>query len=119
MWDTKTFQVMDPELMKPPQRPKSPPPAQHPPRLRALPTPDLSVMKRAMSGINTRSSMSTGKMGSTEAESAHSASKLSAAKLLNVKRRDRVSSNPNIRKKLDLCSECWWSFLIRAFKPFD
>ncbi|XP_017335281.1 origin recognition complex subunit 1 isoform X1 [Ictalurus punctatus] len=104
MWDTKTFQVMDPELMKPPQRPKSPPPAQHPPRLRALPTPDLSVMKRAMSGINTRSSMSTGKMGSTEAESAHSASKLSAAKLLNVKRRDRVSSNPNIRKKLDLCS---------------
>lgn len=105
-WDTKNFQVLDPELMKPPQSPKSPPPAWHAPRLRALPTPDPSVMKRAMSGVNTRGSMSTGKMGSTGAESAHSASKLSAAKLLNVKRRGRVSSNPNIRKKLDLCSEC-------------
>ncbi|MCI4375619.1 hypothetical protein PGIGA_G00111650 [Pangasianodon gigas] len=103
-WDTKKFQVMDPELIKPPQSPKSPPPAQHAPRFRALPTPDPSVMKRAMSGVNTRGSMSTGKMASTEAESAHSASKLSAAKLLNVKRRGRVSSNPNIRKKLDLCS---------------
>ncbi|GAA6086169.1 origin recognition complex subunit 1 isoform X1 [Tachysurus ichikawai] len=103
-WDTKNFQVLDPELMKPPQSPKSPPPAWHAPRLRALPTPDPSVMKRAMSGVNTRGSMSTGKMGSTGAESAHSASKLSAAKLLNVKRRGRVSSNPNIRKKLDLCS---------------
>ncbi|XP_058259215.1 origin recognition complex subunit 1 isoform X2 [Hemibagrus wyckioides] len=103
-WDTKKFQVMDPDSMKPPQSPKSPPPAQHAPRLRALPTPDPSVMKRAMSGVNARGCMSTGKMGSTEAESAHSASKLSAAKLLNVKRRGRVSSNPNIRKKLDLCS---------------
>ncbi|XP_060723514.1 origin recognition complex subunit 1 isoform X1 [Tachysurus vachellii] len=103
-WDTKNFQVLDPELMKPPQSPKSPPPARHAPRLRALPTPDPSVIKRAMSGVNTRGSMSTGKMGSTGAESAHSASKLSAAKLLNVKRRGRVSSNPNIRKKLDLCS---------------
>ncbi|KAK3574715.1 hypothetical protein QTP86_015381 [Hemibagrus guttatus] len=103
-WDTKKFQVMDPDLMKLPQSPKSPTPAQHAPRLRALPTPDPSVMKRAISGMNTRGCMSTGKMGSTEAESAHSASKLSAAKLLNLKRRGRVSSNPNIRKKLDLCS---------------
>ncbi|KAB5584357.1 hypothetical protein PHYPO_G00106510 [Pangasianodon hypophthalmus] len=103
-WDTKKFQVMDSELIKPPQSPKSPPPAQHARRLRALPTPDPSVMKRAMSGVSMRGSMSTGKRASTEAESAHSASKLSAAKLLNVKRRGRVSSNPNIRKKLDLCS---------------
>ncbi|KAI5614604.1 origin recognition complex subunit 1, partial [Silurus asotus] len=104
MWDTKKFGVMDPQLIKPPQSPKSSPPAQHAHRLRALPTPDPCVMKRAMSGMNTRGCMSTGKMGSTEAESAHSASKLSAAKLLNVKRRGRVSSNSNIRKKLDLCS---------------
>lgn len=107
-WDTKKFQVMVDltELINPPESPRSPPVTQHAPRLRALPTPDPSVMKRAISGMNTRGSMSTGKLGSTEAESAHSASKLSAAKLLNVKRRGRVSSNPNIRKKLELCSEC-------------
>lgn len=115
MWNTKRFQLVDPELIKPPPIANSPPPAQRSVRLRALPTPDPSVMKRAMSGIDVRGSMSTGKLGTAEAESAHSASKLSAAKILNVKRRGRVSSNPNIRKKLDLCSECWWRFLIVAF----
>uniref|UniRef100_A0AAR2IQR8 Origin recognition complex subunit 1 n=1 Tax=Pygocentrus nattereri TaxID=42514 RepID=A0AAR2IQR8_PYGNA len=105
VWDTKAFRIMDPELFQPPQSPKSPPPYQHAPRVRALPTPDPTVMKRAMIGVHTRSSMSTGKMGTSEAESAHSASKLSAAKVLNMKRRSRISSNPNIRKKLDLCSE--------------
>ncbi|KAL7832677.1 hypothetical protein SRHO_G00296950 [Serrasalmus rhombeus] len=104
VWDTKAFRIMDPELFQPPQSPKSPPPYQHAPRARALPTPDPNVMKRAMTGVHTRSSMSTGKMGTSEAESAHSASKLSAAKVLNMKRRSRISSNPNIRKKLDLCS---------------
>uniref|UniRef100_A0A3B4DR05 Origin recognition complex subunit 1 n=2 Tax=Pygocentrus nattereri TaxID=42514 RepID=A0A3B4DR05_PYGNA len=104
VWDTKAFRIMDPELFQPPQSPKSPPPYQHAPRVRALPTPDPTVMKRAMIGVHTRSSMSTGKMGTSEAESAHSASKLSAAKVLNMKRRSRISSNPNIRKKLDLCS---------------
>lgn len=104
LWDTKAFRVLDTELFQSPQSPKSPPPAQRAPRLRSLPTPDPSVMKRAMTGVATRGSMSTGKINSAEAESAHSASKLSAAKLLNIKRRSRVSSNPNIRKKLDLCS---------------
>ncbi|KAI4883335.1 hypothetical protein NFI96_011185, partial [Prochilodus magdalenae] len=103
-WDTKAFHVLDPELFQPPQSPRSPPPSQQAPRARALPTPDPTVMKRAMTGTRTRGSMSTGKIGTTEAESAHSASKLSAAKVLNMKRRGRVSSNPNIRKKLDLCS---------------
>uniref|UniRef100_A0A672N0C9 Origin recognition complex subunit 1 n=1 Tax=Sinocyclocheilus grahami TaxID=75366 RepID=A0A672N0C9_SINGR len=65
---------------------------------------DLSVMKRAMSGILTRGSMSTGKMSSSEAESLHSASKLSAAKALSAKRRSRAVSGPHVRKKLDLCS---------------
>ncbi|XP_060775986.1 origin recognition complex subunit 1-like [Neoarius graeffei] len=102
MWDMKKFQTLDPEL--PLQKPRSPSPALRALRPRALPTPDPSVMKRALSGIVTHGSMSAGKLGSTEAESAHSASKLSAAKLLNVKRRSRVSSNPNIRKKLVLCS---------------
>ncbi|XP_066521037.1 origin recognition complex subunit 1 isoform X2 [Hoplias malabaricus] len=104
VWDTKSFRVLDGELFQPAQSPMSPPPSRRAPRVRALPTPDPSVLKRAMSGISTRGSMSTGKMVSTEAESAHSASKLSAAKILNMKRISRVSSNPNIRKKLDLCS---------------
>uniref|UniRef100_A0A8B9KKE3 Origin recognition complex subunit 1 n=1 Tax=Astyanax mexicanus TaxID=7994 RepID=A0A8B9KKE3_ASTMX len=90
LWDTKAFRILDTELFQSPQSPRSPPPAQRAPRLRSLPTPDPSVMKRAMTGIATRGSMSTGKINSTEAESAHSASKLSAAKVLNVKRRSRL-----------------------------
>ncbi|XP_042581982.1 origin recognition complex subunit 1 isoform X2 [Cyprinus carpio] len=104
LWDTKSFKALDPELMQPPQSPKSPPPSSRGPQTRALPTPDLSVMKRAMSGTLTRGSMSTGKMNSSEAESLHSASKLSAAKALSAKRRSRASSGPHVRKKLDLCS---------------
>ncbi|XP_035379851.1 origin recognition complex subunit 1 isoform X2 [Electrophorus electricus] len=98
IWDTKTFRKM------PPPVPKSPSPSVPVTRARALPTPDPTVMKRAMAGLHPHSCMSTGKIGTAEAESAHSASKLSAAKILNVKRRSRVSSNPNIRKKLELCS---------------
>ncbi|XP_016398267.1 origin recognition complex subunit 1 isoform X2 [Sinocyclocheilus rhinocerous] len=104
LWDTKSFRALDPELMQPPQSPKSPPPSSRGPQTRALPTPDPSVMKRAMSGTLTRKSMSTGKMNSSEAESLHSASKLSAAKALSAKRRSRASSGPHVRKKLDLCS---------------
>ncbi|XP_052455646.1 origin recognition complex subunit 1 isoform X3 [Carassius gibelio] len=104
LWDTKSFKALDPELMQPPQSPKSPPPSTRRPQIRALPTPDLSVMKRATSGILTRGSMSTGKMSSSEAESLHSASKLSAAKALSAKRRSRAVSGPHVRKKLDLCS---------------
>ncbi|XP_026121146.1 origin recognition complex subunit 1-like [Carassius auratus] len=104
LWDTKSFRVLDPELMQPPQSPKSPPPPSRGPQTRALPTPEPSVMKRAMSGTLTRSSMSTDKLNSGEAESLHSASKLSAAKALSAKRRSRASSGPHVRKKLDLCS---------------
>ncbi|XP_026069301.1 origin recognition complex subunit 1-like isoform X2 [Carassius auratus] len=104
LWDTKSFKALDPELMQPPQSPKSPPPSTRRPQIRALPTPDLSVMKRATSGILSRGSMSTGKMSSSEAESLHSASKLSAAKALSAKRRSRAVSGPHVRKKLDLCS---------------
>uniref|UniRef100_A0A671LIW1 Origin recognition complex subunit 1 n=1 Tax=Sinocyclocheilus anshuiensis TaxID=1608454 RepID=A0A671LIW1_9TELE len=104
LWDTKSFRALDPELMQPPQSPKSPPTSLRGPQTRALPTPDPSVMKRAMSGTLIRSSMSTGKINSSEAESLHSASKLSAAKALSAKRRSRASSGPHVRKKLDLCS---------------
>uniref|UniRef100_A0A8C2JYY5 Origin recognition complex subunit 1 n=1 Tax=Cyprinus carpio TaxID=7962 RepID=A0A8C2JYY5_CYPCA len=104
LWDTKSFRALDPELMQPSQSPKSPPPSSRGPQPRALPTPDPSVMKRAMSGILTRGSMSTGKMSSSEAESLHSASKLSAAKALSAKRRSQAVSGPQVRKKLDLCT---------------
>ncbi|XP_059416193.1 origin recognition complex subunit 1-like isoform X2 [Carassius carassius] len=104
LWDTKSFKALDPELMQPPQSPKSPPLSSRRPQTRALPTPDPSIMKRATSGILTRGSMSTGKMSSSEAESLHSASKLSAAKALSAKRRSRAVSGPHVRKKLDLCS---------------
>ncbi|XP_051996829.1 origin recognition complex subunit 1 [Xyrauchen texanus] len=104
LWDTKAFRVLDPELMQPPQSPKSPPPSSRWSQARILPTPDPTVMKRAISSTITRGSMSTGKMTSAEAESLHSASKLSAAKALSAKRRSRVASGPNVRKKLDLCS---------------
>ncbi|XP_051753962.1 origin recognition complex subunit 1 [Ctenopharyngodon idella] len=104
LWDTKSFRALDPELMQPPQSPKSPPPSSRVSQARALPTPDPSIMKRAISGTLTRGSMSTGKISSSEAESLHSASKLSAAKALSAKRRSRASSGPHVRKKLDLCS---------------
>lgn len=103
-WDTKSFQAVDPELIEPPPSPKSPPPSSRGPQARPLPTPDPSIMKRAITGAITRGSMSTGKMSSTEAESLHSASKLSAAKALSAKRRSRASSGPHVRKKLELCS---------------
>ncbi|XP_056316073.1 origin recognition complex subunit 1 [Danio aesculapii] len=103
-WDTKSFQVVDPELIESSPSPKSPPPSSRVPQARPLPTPDPSIMKRAITGAITRGSMSTGKMNSTEAESLHSASKLSAAKALSEKRRSRAFSGPHVRKKLELCS---------------
>lgn len=98
--------------MQPHQSPKSPPPSSRGSQARALPTPDPSIIKRAMSGTLTHGSMSTGKMSTSEAESLHSASKLSAAKALSAKRRGRASSGPHVRKKLDLYSECHASTYI-------
>ncbi|XP_062411446.1 origin recognition complex subunit 1 isoform X2 [Sardina pilchardus] len=127
-WDTKAFKLFDPDLMKPLQNATSPPskqmlqsPVQMSPTLtppvtpkargttpRALPTPDPVVMKRASSATSQtpykRGCMSTGRRNSREAESIHSASKLSASKLLSGKRRGRIASEPAIRKKLELSS---------------
>uniref|UniRef100_A0A667YT43 Origin recognition complex subunit 1 n=1 Tax=Myripristis murdjan TaxID=586833 RepID=A0A667YT43_9TELE len=107
-WDMKTFKVLDPVLMEDaaqptpastPPRPKSalpPSPPCSPPAAapvsqgrarRALPTPDPTVMRRASSVAHSRGTMSAGKIGTTEAESLHSASKLSASKCLSAKRR--------------------------------
>ncbi|XP_030647812.1 origin recognition complex subunit 1 [Chanos chanos] len=97
-WDTKTFSVLHPDLMQPPQNPKTPPPASQRASRGGRPTPDPAVMNSAMSS---RVSMSAGKMSVSEAESVHSASKLSAAKQLSAKRR-RAASGPSVRKKLEL-----------------
>uniref|UniRef100_A0A4W5KLK0 Origin recognition complex subunit 1 n=1 Tax=Hucho hucho TaxID=62062 RepID=A0A4W5KLK0_9TELE len=116
-WDTKAFNVLDPVLMQDtpastPPKPALPlfPPCASPaatpvsrgPVRRALPTPDPTVMRRAGSVSDTRATMSTGKMGTLEAESIHSASKLSASKILSTRRRGSAADTPGVRKKLQL-----------------
>ncbi|KAL2089744.1 hypothetical protein ACEWY4_014432 [Coilia grayii] len=126
-WDTKVFKQFEPDFMKPFENVMTPPKQilQSPPREspvstpppktpttrgttpRALPTPDPMVMKRADCATYTpytRGCMSTGRRNSREAESIHSASKLSASKLMSGKRRGRITSEPGIRKKLELSS---------------
>ncbi|XP_037627033.1 origin recognition complex subunit 1 isoform X1 [Sebastes umbrosus] len=123
-WDSKAFKVLDSGLVESelapapsaPPRPKSslpllppcsPPaaaPASRGPARRALPTPDLAVMRRAASGEvrYSRATMSAGKAGTAEAESLHSATKLSTSKCLSAKRRNASASTPGVRKKLEL-----------------
>lgn len=124
-WDSKTFKVVDsslvgpvlstpplpcPKLSLPPSPPCSPTaaaPLPHPSSRRALPTPDPLIMARACSGEVRRSRvcMSAGKVGSLEAESLHSATKLSASKCLSAKRRSASARTPGVRKKLELNSK--------------
>nr|XP_029489129.1 origin recognition complex subunit 1 isoform X3 [Oncorhynchus nerka] len=116
-WDTKAFNVLDPVLMQDtpastPPKPALPlfPPCASPaatpvsrgPVRRALPTPDPTVMRRAGSVSDTRATMSAGKRSTLEAESIHSASKLSASKILSAKRRGSAADTPGVRKKLQL-----------------
>ncbi|XP_045061374.1 origin recognition complex subunit 1 isoform X1 [Coregonus clupeaformis] len=116
-WNTKAFNVLDPVLMQdtpasPPPKPALPqfPPCSSPvaapvsrgPVRHTLPTPDPTVMRRAGSVSDTRATMSAGKMVTREAESSHSASKLSASKILSAKRRDSAADTPGVRKKLHL-----------------
>lgn len=125
-WDTKTFRALDAAVVNPstpdpspvrhcrvslpPAPPGSPPaaaPASRGPARRALPTPDLAVMRRAAT-LEVRSSrvtMSAGRGDPAEAESLHSATKLSASKCLSAKRRDAMARAPAIRKRLQLSSE--------------
>uniref|UniRef100_A0A3Q3KFX2 Origin recognition complex subunit 1 n=1 Tax=Monopterus albus TaxID=43700 RepID=A0A3Q3KFX2_MONAL len=103
-WDSKTFKVMESE----PSLASSPPASlasRAPPR-HVLPTPDPAVMRRATSGEVrcNGATMSTGKAGAMEAESLHSATKLSASKCLSSKRRNASARTPGVRKKLELCS---------------
>lgn len=120
-WDSKTFRAVDSALVEqdrppcpkpslPPSPPCSPlaaaPGSRGPSRL-ALPTPDLAVLRRALSGEvrRGRTTMSAGKAGAAEAESLHSATKLSASKCLSAKRRDASARTPGVRKKLELSGE--------------
>ncbi|KAM9358455.1 origin recognition complex subunit 1 [Symphorus nematophorus] len=126
-WDSKTFCALDSALVDsapastpPPRPPKpslppSPPcspaaaataPASRGPSRRALPTPDLAIMRRAMSGEtrSSRATMSAGRPAAAEAESLHSATKLSASKCLSAKRRNATAGTPGVRKKLELSS---------------
>ncbi|XP_060890620.1 origin recognition complex subunit 1 isoform X2 [Labrus mixtus] len=127
-WDSKNFQVVDSALVDsaaappssfpppppkpslPPSPPCSPPaaaPASRGPARRALPTPDPAVMRRVASG-EVRYSRATASAGkpchAAEAESLHSATKLSASKCLSARRRNTTARTPGVRKKLALCS---------------
>ncbi|XP_050933007.1 origin recognition complex subunit 1 [Lates calcarifer] len=116
-WDSKTFRVVDsasaepapassppprPKPSLPPSPPCSPPaaaPASRGPSRRALPTPDPAILRKASSGEvrYSRATMSAGKVATAaEAESLHSATKLSALKCLSAKRRN--ASNASARR---------------------
>uniref|UniRef100_A0A4W6D063 Origin recognition complex subunit 1 n=1 Tax=Lates calcarifer TaxID=8187 RepID=A0A4W6D063_LATCA len=86
-------------------------PASRGPSRRALPTPDPAILRKASSGEvrYSRATMSAGKVATAaaaEAESLHSATKLSASKCLSAKRRNASARTPGVRKKLELSSEC-------------
>lgn len=126
-WDTKAFRVVDsavvnltlpdtspvrhhnPSLPLPP--PTSPPaafPASRGSARGGLPTPDLTVMRRAatLKVPSSKATMSVGRAEPAEAESLHSTTKLSASKCLSARRREAAARTPGIRKRLDLSSEC-------------
>lgn len=120
-WDSKAFKMVDPGVLgsSPPPPPKpslplSPPcspsaaaPASRGPVRRALPTPDPAVIHRA-SSVEVRCSrltMSAGRAVAAEAESLHSATKLSASKCLSARRREATARTPGVRKRLQLSSE--------------
>ncbi|XP_059923687.1 origin recognition complex subunit 1 isoform X1 [Gadus macrocephalus] len=132
-WNTKVFKAVTPEQIETaaaaaaprlvptpgrlrPALPPSPPcspalaatPRSRAPSRRALPTPDPMVMNRAAAagGHGVRGTASAGKMvaAAAEAESMHSASKISASKCLSGKRRSCVARTPGVRKKLELSS---------------
>ncbi|MBN3302199.1 ORC1 protein, partial [Amia calva] len=91
-WDGKAFKPADPNVIAQgaePCRPAEP--------AAALATPDLAVMKRAVS-------VSTGKRRAREAESHHSASKSAQSKRLSSRRQGSCPSTPGVRKKLQLNS---------------
>uniref|UniRef100_A0AAX7U8N8 Origin recognition complex subunit 1 n=1 Tax=Astatotilapia calliptera TaxID=8154 RepID=A0AAX7U8N8_ASTCA len=94
-WDSKVFGVVNSTVMESP--------AEGPSR-RVLPTPDHAIMQKASLGEVGCSSVGT--PANVEAESLHSATKLSASKCLSAKRRNATARTPGVRKRLELSSEC-------------
>uniref|UniRef100_A0A3B4XS75 Origin recognition complex subunit 1 n=1 Tax=Seriola lalandi dorsalis TaxID=1841481 RepID=A0A3B4XS75_SERLL len=109
-WDSKSFRSVDSAVVESTSEPppaSSPAPASRGISRRALPTPDPTILRRATSGEvrYSRATMSAGKAGAAaEAESLHSATKLSASKCLSAKRRNASARTPGVRKKLELSS---------------
>lgn len=118
-WDSKAFKMVDPGVLgsspppepslplSPPRSPSAAAPASRGPVRRALPTPDPAVIHRA-SSVEVRCSrvtMSAGRAVAAEAESLHSATKLSASKCLSARRREATARTPGVRKRLQLSSE--------------
>ncbi|XP_058493386.1 origin recognition complex subunit 1 isoform X1 [Solea solea] len=116
-WDSKIFRVapaaepapaFSPPPRSKPSLPPSPPcsppaatpatPASRRVSRRTLSTPEPAEVRCSWG------SMSTGKVRSLEAESHHSATKLSASKCLSATRRKASARTPGVRKKLQLCS---------------
>uniref|UniRef100_A0A3Q0QWB9 Origin recognition complex subunit 1 n=1 Tax=Amphilophus citrinellus TaxID=61819 RepID=A0A3Q0QWB9_AMPCI len=94
-WDSKAFRVVNSTLV---ESFADPAPASSPP-LHLKPSQPIATM-------------SAGKAANVEAESLHSATKLSASKCLSAKRRNVVARTPGVCKRLELSSEC----LHKAFK---
>ncbi|XP_077439321.1 origin recognition complex subunit 1 isoform X2 [Vanacampus margaritifer] len=121
-WDTKTFKMVDSAAVlptsTPPCRPKPYHPNSSPSSLplatpasrrvnkQGLPTPNPAVIQQAASADlqYTEATMSAEKVGGLEAESLHSATKLSASKCLSNKRRNASPRTPAVRKRLELHS---------------
>ncbi|XP_006803708.1 origin recognition complex subunit 1 [Neolamprologus brichardi] len=119
-WDSKVFGVVNSTVMESPAEPapaSSPPSCLKPslpispscsqsaatprgPSRRVLPTPDHAIMQKASLGEVGCSSVGT--PANVEAESLHSATKLSASKCLSAKRRNATARTPGVRKRLEL-----------------
>lgn len=99
-WDSRSFQILPASAPSLPLSPPcSPPTAALNPAPRRLPTPNPAIMRKALSALTP----GTGPHPQ-EAESLHSATKLSASKYLSAKRRGSASGTPGVRKKLQLHS---------------
>ncbi|CAI5636849.1 unnamed protein product [Oreochromis niloticus] len=121
-WDSKVFRVVNSTVVESPAEPapaSSPPSCLKPslpmspscsqsaatprgPSRRVLPTPDHAIMHKASLGEVGCSSVGT--PANVEAESLHSATKLSASKCLSAKRRNATARTPGVRKRLELSS---------------
>uniref|UniRef100_A0AAX7UZ65 Origin recognition complex subunit 1 n=1 Tax=Astatotilapia calliptera TaxID=8154 RepID=A0AAX7UZ65_ASTCA len=86
-WDSKVFGVVNSTVM---ESPAEPAPASSPP---SCLKPSLPISPSCTPA-------------NVEAESLHSATKLSASKCLSAKRRNATARTPGVRKRLELSSEC-------------